>query len=211
MNKFDTLVNSILEEGLMGNIKAAAKTAAKLPFKAAGGLVKKALNPAAYLRGAAGVVGAASKAVTAPGKIVDVTHQMMQTGDTTPITGAVQSGLRGAAGVLSKAGSAVSNYYQKQKTSGGSDIPGLSSGVNAKANSPAAGSTLFNLNAMKNISTRANSPFAFPRGINSPDGLKIGDVFTQINKKTGQSQAFKVIDIARDRSNIVAAPVSFYK
>jgi len=221
-NKFDSYVNSILEEGIMGNIKAAAKTAVKLPFKAAGGLTKKIVNPAAWLRGAANVVGGANKLLSVPGKAIDTAHQIVQSGDVvSPVANALQSGLQGAANVASKTGQAIAGYYQKQKTSGGSNaLKGLNLGLKnavgtasgaAKNATSYANSVLYNVGAMARAAIGQNSPFTFPKGISDPKRLKVGDTFTQINKKTGQATAYTVVDKSRDGQNIVAAPVEFYK
>jgi hypothetical protein len=205
MNKFDTLVNSILEEGLMSNIKAGLKTAAKAPFRAAGGLAKKAINPAAYLRGAAGVVGAIPKVLGAPGKAIDTAYQMMQTGDISPATGAVQSGLQKAAGGLSKLGQTVAGQYQAQKQT---DVQKSTYGTSA---SIPQGSVNFNLPALQAATRKSGMSVALPRGVTDPNLLKKGDTFSQVDKRTGRAVAYKVLDKSRDNKNLLAVPVAFNK
>jgi len=205
MNKFDTLVNQILGEGLGANLKAMGKTALKAPFRAAGYTASKALNPAAIARGAAAAVGAVSKIAQAPGKALDMADQMVSKGTIAPLAGAaagaVQGGLQKLGGTLSKVGTAVAGQYQKQKQDdlrGGFADPDLPSGT-----------VSFDIATMKTNAATGKANIGLPPRANNVSQLKPNDIFTDIDKRSGRSSIYKVVKKTTDNRSLLAVPITF--
>jgi len=206
MNKFDELVNRILSEGLGANLKAMGKTAVKAPFRAAGYVAGKAINPAAYARGAAGVVGAVAKVAQAPGKALDMADQMVSKGTIAPLAnaaaGAVQGGLQKLGGALSKAGTTLTGQYQKQKQDD------LKSGAFVDTNLP-AGTVSFDLATMKMNTAAGKANIGLPARAGDVTQLKPNDIFTDIDKRSGKSSIYKVVKKTSDNKNLLAIPITF--
>lgn len=198
--KFDSLV----EATMMDYLKAGAKTAIKAPFKAAGYVAKKAIDPRTYLKGAGAIVGGAQKAIEAPGQIVKGLTQGLVYGPgyagdptqlTRSVTGGIQKGLgaaeKGITSALQGAKSSVETQVQKdqmKKLYGTTDI--------------AKNVQTFDANYF------INNPSIY-KGIKSPDKLGKGDGFIVRSRYGGQLSQYKVL--ANKNGIITAIPAAINK
>ena len=193
--KFDSLV----EASMWDYMKAGAKTAVKAPFKAAGYVAKKAIDPRTYLKGAGALVGGAQKAIQAPGQAVRALSQGLvygpgYAGDPTQLTGAVAGGIQKGLGAAEKG---ITSALQGAKSS-------VETQVQKDQMKKLYGTSDINKNIQTfDASYFINNPSVY-KGLKRPDRLQKGDGFIVRSKYGGQLQQYKVI--ANKNGIITAIP-----
>jgi len=194
--KFDSLV----EASMWDYMKAGAKTAVKAPFKAAGYVAKKAIDPRTYLRGAGALAGGVQKAIQAPGQAVRALSQGLvygpgYAGDPTQLTGAITGGIQKGLGAAEKG---ITSALQGAKSSVETQVQ--KDQMKRLYGTPEVAKNIQSFDA----SYFVNNPSIY-KGLKSPYKLQKGDGFIVRSKYGGQLQQYKVLSNNNGIINAISA------